>query len=523
MSGTTRCWRRWCWKLAIASSVCVGGAIADFGGLFTSVTSQATGNGGNLTLETGRLTVRDGAQIGANTFGRGSAGTLKVSARESVELIGTAAEGQFTSALLTSVDRKATGDGGNLTLETGRLIIRDGAQVAAGTLGSGSSGSLEVRASESVELRGTSAFDSRDASGLFTSVQPGATGAGGNLTLETGRLIIRDGAGVTAGTLGEGAGGTLAVEARESVELRGTSVDGRVPSLLTALTMGAGNAGNLRIETGQLTVQDRAQVTVSSTGSGKAGELQVKARFIQLENLAAILATTISGNGGNITLQPQDLLLLRRNSQISTTAGIAGAGGDGGNITIDTDFIVAVPSENSDITANAYEGRGGNIQITVQSIFGTQFREDETPQSDITASSEFGLDGVVEINTPDIDPSRGLANLPEAPVPEGLIAQGCPADKENTFTITGRGGLPPQPGEALRTSAVVVNGGRLEAGVENRSEAVTATPVTYSTPAPLVEAQGWVINTQGQVVLTAHASTVTPNSSKSTPPTCHAS
>ena len=69
---------------------------------------------------------------------------------------------------------------------------------------------------------------------------------------------------------------------------------------------------------------------------------------------------------------------------------IAGTGGDGGNIDIDSDFIVAVPEENSDITANAFQGKGGRVQITAQGIFGTQFRKDETAQSDTTASSRFG-------------------------------------------------------------------------------------------------------------------------------------
>src|SRR3712207_8808007 len=40
------------------------------------------------------------------------------------------------------------------------------------------------------------------------------------------------------------------------------------------------------------------------------------------------------------------------------------AGGDGGNININADFVVAVPKEDSDITANAFNGRGGNINIT---------------------------------------------------------------------------------------------------------------------------------------------------------------
>ena len=114
---------------------------------------------------------------------------------------------------------------------------------------------------------------------------------------------------------------------------------------------------------------------------------------LELRQRSGIQATTQSGNGGNITLETRDLVLLRNNSSISTTAGQAGAGGDGGNITLEAGFVVAVPQENSDITANAFEGRGGNINITTNAIYGLEFRNQLTSLSDITASSQLGING----------------------------------------------------------------------------------------------------------------------------------
>ncbi len=87
---------------------------------------------------------------------------------------------------------------------------------------------------------------------------------------------------------------------------------------------------------------------------------------------------------------------------------------------------------------------------------------------------------------------------------------------------TALGGLAPQPGEALRTSAVMVNGGTLEARVENREARVTSKAPTHSTPAQLVEAQVWVINNKGELVLTATAPTVIPNNPWMNAATCHA-
>ncbi|MDF5733525.1 MAG: hypothetical protein PUP92_37510 [Rhizonema sp. PD38] len=88
-------------------------------------------------------------------------------------------------------------------------------------------------------------------------------------------------------------------------------------------------------------------------------------------DLGMITAQTRSGNGGNITLIPQNLLLLRNHSLISTTAGTSSANGNGGNITINAPngFVVATPNENNDIIANAFNGSGGQIQINAQGIY----------------------------------------------------------------------------------------------------------------------------------------------------------
>jgi filamentous hemagglutinin family protein len=537
-------------------SVKVIGTSADGSPSSLSTQAQGSGTGGTLTIETGKLIVRDGAQVGTGTFSEGQGGTLTVTASEAVEVIGTSAD-DSPSGLFTQT-QEGSGSAGALKIETGNLIVQAGAQISTSTLAKGQGGTLTVSAS-SVELSGTSA-DGMNSSGLF-AVTKGGSGSAGALSIETERLIVQNGAQVSASTFGgaQERGGTLTVNASDSVHLIGTSANGDVRSGLFVGTAGIGSAGDLTIKTGRLIVQDGARVsastvqgstgkggsiiintgelsvlngadvTVSSLGSGEAGNLEVAAHSISLDNKGKFIATTNSGNGGNITLKELDLLLLQRQSQISTTAGPAKAGGDGGNITIDSDFIVAVPSENSDITANAFEGKGGSIQITAQGIFGIERREQLTPLNDITAVSQQNpvLNGVVEINTPDVDPNRGLIALPTQLFDvTGLIAQACPGgvgSAANKFVVTGRGGLPPNPNEALSSDAIQVDWVTLNPGVENSSSPAVSTQPTAPEPAPIVEAQGWVIGANGEVVLTASAPTVTPNTSWSTPPQCHAS
>lgn len=121
----------------------------------------------------------------------------------------------------------------------------------------------------------------------------------------------------------------------------------------------------------------------------------------------------------------------------------------------------------------------------------------------------------MEINTLDVDFSRAFVNLPSVPV-DTQVAQGCYAgvrQAQSEFIITGRGGLPPNPGDALTTDAVQVDLVTLNSEVDGRSTTKVSTSRTSPTPPPIVEATGWVIDKDGNVVLTANALNVTPHSS----------
>lgn len=517
--------------------------------LRTTSGQAATGDGGNLSVEAGRLIVKDGAQVLSATFGAGKAGNLAVQNATEVNLVGgIAADKAFLpSGLFTQAKSEASEGGGNLSLSTQKLIVQGGAQINSTTSSVNRAGDLTVKAAD-VELSGdalsaTGELITNDLglpfpSGLFAGTDIGSKGQGGTLTVETNRLNLKDGAVVQTSTLGEGGAGDLIVKASESVELIGTAKGSQFPTSLLAVSGGipgfpgvveaTGRSGNLRIETGDLTIQDGAAVAVSSLNpdsNGGAGNLQIQAQTIRLDNQGKLTSETASGNGGNIDLHLRDLLLLRRNSKISTSAGIEGAGGNGGNITINTPLIVAVPSENSNITANAFTGTGGQVQIAAQAIFGIKDREEETPLlSDITASSELGVDGVVEINTPNVDPSFGLVNLPSVPI-ETEVVQACQPGRsqaKSEFFVTGRGGLPPNPTDLLSSDAIQVDWVTLNPEVENHSSPAVSRNSTAPKPTSIVEAQGWVIGNNGEVMLTASVPNVTPYSFWQTLAKCHA-
>jgi filamentous hemagglutinin family protein len=459
-------------------------------------TVNTSGEGsGSIQIWGRRVFMNGGSQVASFTQGAEPGGRLAVNTSESLSVIGAVAYGNLST--VTFGDGKA----GDLLIETRRLSLRNGGSVASGTFGNGFAGQLTVNATESVEIAGR---DGLASSGLFSSTA--SAGQGANLTVNTRRLILQDGGGLSASALlasqdGQifpvsGDGGDLTINASDSVEL---SRQG----LILTTTVGSGNAGNITINTGRLLVQDESLIAANASAAndaqlGNAGNVVVRAQSITLRNQSRINAITTKNQGGNITLQVQDLLLLQQLSSISTTAGTDQAGGDGGNITIDSNFLVAIPNENSDISANAFTGQGGRVEITAQSILGIQDRSQPTSLSDITASSEFGSAGTISLNTPDVDLNRGLTELPETVVDASqLVALGCtPAAtrqvNQGEFYQTGRGGIAPLPTDPQSSSDILED---LQPPNSWNETTVANTPIQ--------EAQGWQVNDHGQVVLLA--------------------
>ncbi|MDJ0734609.1 MAG: S-layer family protein [Nostocaceae cyanobacterium] len=504
-----------------------------FSSLLADVASGATGNGGDLVVHSNGLLVTHGGQISSGTFGLGNAGALKVKA-EDIQVIGISSLGP--SGLFAPVAPGARGSGGNLTITTSNLRVTDGAQIFASTFGFGSAGELRIKA-ENVEVTGATKFGS---SLISTSVrklpipeplatQLGAgTGIGGNLIIETQTLKLSNAAQIAASTSGSGKAGNMEIRSN-LLELVGFQEFGNVggkSGLFANAIKEDGQGGDLNVIANKLIIRNGATINASnfpstdpenlrgSGGTGAAGNININSPFILLENQGTITANTNAGDKGNINIQSQNLQL-RQGSAISTNARNSS---NGGNINIITDTLAAL--ENSDIMANAQQGFGGRVSISAQAIFGTQVRNLLTPDSDITATSELGaqFDGIVELNSPEVDPNSGLVDMEQDVVDvSSLIGSGCDPSNKNKFSLVGRGGLPPIPSATIGSDTVLV-----DLGQENYTREITETassltlktqqsqiPPTIAHKTPLIEAQGWIIGSDGKVTLTANVPVAT--------------
>ncbi|MBD2074256.1 filamentous hemagglutinin N-terminal domain-containing protein [Phormidium sp. FACHB-592] len=505
------------------------------GSVFGGLESQAlgAGSGADLTVKTQRFIVREGAIASAFSYGSGPTGQINVNATDSMQVIGIASSSTLGSLVAAiAVD---SSDTGNITLSTSQLRVVDGGSIGTTTVGTGRSGDVTINTSEAIEVTGTNFLrQSNIAAGTVS-------GEAGRLTIHTERLRVQAGGTINTVTIGDGSAGSLIINARESIELDGNGTQFSAPSsvgafgfrftteqpqdpALLAPEAPTGVSGNATITTGTLTMTNGARVDVSNAGTGPAGLLGIRANSITLNNQAGITASTASGQGGNIQLQVRDTLLLR---QISGVSAIAGGTGNGGNIQIDAGAIVAVPTENSDISANSVNARGGNVTINTSGIFGIQFRPQDTPLSDITATGATSTQqGTVQVNIDRFDPTSGLVQLPSGVVDSSrLIAQGCPADRGDSFVITGRGGLPPRPEQQLDDDAewddrelltVAQQRGRGETDLGRSAQSnETRRPgesyhSTFKTQnsklpyLPVTEATRWQTTSTGEIILVAN-------------------
>lgn len=504
---------------------------------------EAGGNGkaSNINIQVGSLLVTNGSQISTSLFrpfgdrpgAQGSAGNIQVNASDSVTLSGYGSTG-FSSGLLALAERETFGSAGNITVTTSNFRITDGAFITVSTFNSTSdAGDITINAKN---------FEALNGGQLLTTTR--TSGKAGNIKLNvTDKITL-------SGSDSNFANRVAQVEQRLKSTPGNTDVlsdvvknQGAVSGLFAITELNStGNGGSIIISNPiELVITDGNRIAVDSRGGGNAGDLQIQADKITLDRGALLSAITASGKGGNIALRSQDFLLLRNNSQISTTAGTTGTGGDGGNITIDTPFIVAFPLENSDITANSFRGSGGKIVIKTQGLFGInplsqQDLEKLRPQdldpnklqtNDITAISQQNptLSGTVEINTPDVDPSQGLVELPENLTdPTDQIAQNpCQKGAGSSFTIIGRGGLPSSPNDNFNSDNVRVDLVKPSTTSNNSPNSTINQPTTQPTAKQIIPAQGWIFNNKGEVVLTAYdPNTTSPQRTSKTTTACPA-
>jgi filamentous hemagglutinin family protein len=324
-----------------------------------------------------------------------------------------------------------------------------------------------------------------------------------------------------------GKAGSLTVNATDAVELNGTG------GLSVEATHG-GTAGDLTVNTGRMAIRDGGAVSVSSpSGQAGNLNIGANSLFLDQGQVTAETGTSGIEGGANISLSNLNTLLMTNESRISAQASGDANGGNIDIDSTYLIVLPPQGANGSDIIASASRGNGGQITITGEGIFGIEERRaiDGNRTNDIDASSQFGAPGEVQLNV-SLDPARGLVQLPGELVDVSrLVEQNlCQASQGSSFTVTGRGGLPTPPHEPLQAEATwedwrIASESEFTTNTTGEAGAVetphgasggagegrTHQQTQDSKPKQIIEAQGWYTDANGTVVLTAYPTTVTPH------------
>ncbi|NMG06362.1 filamentous hemagglutinin N-terminal domain-containing protein [Brasilonema sp. UFV-L1] len=473
---------------------------------------------------------RDGVGVG-----RGRSGNISLTTSSSISLIGLGTDPKQDNKVISTYNAGGGKGGGDISLQANGSIslsnayivstsfsqdrgagnvsligkksvsLADNSEINAVSFNRGNSGNITLKSDGPVSLQ--KSFLSTEVGFSNRPPNPGI-GDAGDIQIIGRSVSITDKSFVTTKSNNGANPGDIVIIAPDFVEISGKtefSQPNRRRNEITETTLRA---------------------TIEKNAQGVGGDINITTGTLRVSNGARLQAETETlsqSQGGNIFLQVQDLIFRGRDNLISAKAS---NNANGGNITINAPdgVIVAFPGDNNDIIASASAGQGGNIQITAQSIFGmAQGRAiPRNTTNDIDASSQFGLQGTVNIYTPNIDPSRGLFELPETVIdPAEQIAQNPCLRGGGEFIITGRGGFPTDPSKFFSSDNVRVDLVKPVASKNSATNHTSHQPSTNSGDKPIVPAQGWIFNEKGEVTLVAYDPTKTgPQREQLTPASC---
>ncbi|BAZ08658.1 hypothetical protein NIES4071_04630 [Calothrix sp. NIES-4071] len=320
----------------------------------------------------------------------------------------------------------------------------------------------------------------------------------GNINLQADFISIANGSKLINNNTVDTNGGDITVSANNKLTIIGAKTGLFTDTTSNSVT----NGGNIFLKAPTVEITDKARVTVSSQGSGKSGNLKLVSDNLTIEG--GTLSAKTATDGGNLNVYAYSLLTLRDNATIST---VSIGKGNGANINVQAGFILVNSNGDNDITTNVVQNSGGKIRILSNAIFGLEIRRVPTERSnDISVTSQNNGYSNIDITTLNIDPNRGVTELPISIVDVSKqINQTCSNQATaNRFIIVGRGGLPLNTTEALSLNSGWIDWRRVDKEDNNSLD--------VSKQNQLVEANEWKVE-NGQITLVANHST-SPNVQK---------
>jgi large exoprotein involved in heme utilization and adhesion len=462
-----------------------------------SAQTTSRGHGGEIEVRAGTVTLTQEGSIITNSSGKGRGGRVTIAAREAIVMVGRGPTrptrissdalgggdaGRIVSSAPTLrldagriqaiVNETSSGLGGEVEVRGDTITLTRVARISTSTFGEGQGGRVTVAANEAIMITGADSVIASTANGRGdagrvvvsapmlrleaggsittaagrqTETGAPSPGKAGDIEVQAGTVTLSGGGHISSSTRGDGGGGDVTVRASEAIVIAGQAPS--TPSGLFSSTQGRGPGGNLRLAAPRLQLRDGGTISASSTGDGAAGMLVLDIGETFRSQGGRVTTQSDRAGGGRIELHAGSLIQL---IDSELTSAVEGGGSDAGNIFLDVPFVVL---DQSLISANAFAGRGGNVLITAEAFLAD-------PASRVSASSDLGIQGTVDIRAPVTTLSGTLAPLPQAFVNvAALLPARCAArlsgGQTSSLVLGGRDGLPADPSGVLPSPLVL--------------------------------------------------------------------
>ncbi len=382
-------------------------------GIYAQVFENAS-SAGRLTILAHEMLAQGGAAISTDSLSpNNSAGVIDIQVTGRLSLSAALNDNITFNSISSSfintnnIEVPAEFHTGHLSIQAGQLYLSDGFAIGALTFGAHDASNVVIIVDDEfvidgfmdVELGLGSEFilntsilaNSYAGSSMFPATD--YAGNSGNITIQAKDLIIKNRGAIAGNTIAGDAG---------SIQIKAERLYIEEGGILTTATRGAGQGGDIDI-----TVSDDIRVTDFSarypltsridansvgtqTNMGDAGNIHLQAKKIYVAGKGTIIANTENAAGGNIDLDVCTWVYLNQGGEITTS--VQGGSLNGGNIDISQPLFVI--ANQGAIKAQAEAGNGGDISIETYHLL-------SSADTVISASSRLGIDGEIEIDSPD--------------------------------------------------------------------------------------------------------------------------
>ncbi|MBN1931456.1 MAG: filamentous hemagglutinin N-terminal domain-containing protein [Desulfobacterales bacterium] len=322
--------------------------------------------GGVEIAVNGLLRIDRGSRVESNAFGAGDSGCVKVKAA-SLQI--EQEEGERLTGLFSEVEPAAIGNAAGIAVDVEDTISIQGVgTITSSTWGNGNAGPVRIDAGDVLfdgEGRGVSYREKDFIAGISSETAVGSEGNAGEVSISAkNQIYINNVFGISSCTNGMGDAGNVRIEAGElRIEL--------FSGILSATGMGSkGNAGTVEVTVdGLLEVLNGAFISSDTYAQGDAGSVTVKAGDLKIEgrsNITSQANLDSSGKAGTLEVTVDGQLEVLNGSAISSSTFSAG---DAGSVTVNAgELRIELFSGILSATVVGSTGKAGTVEVTVDGL-----------------------------------------------------------------------------------------------------------------------------------------------------------